>query len=156
MPERWIGIVVGSDKVTLVDAEVTDDGPLIVQSDQSWPLQKGERASAYVVMFQHVSSYVRENKITRAILKESAVGSGATRKAHLEAAELRGVVSCACAQNTSTQFLSKAHISRTFGRRKVDEYISDDSFWSEQITGAPVRKGSREAAMILVAIRTTK
>jgi hypothetical protein len=50
MAERWLGVVVSGDKVTIVDAEVPDSGPLVVLADQSWPLQQGDRIPAYVVM----------------------------------------------------------------------------------------------------------
>jgi len=51
------------------------------------------------------------------------------------------------------KILSKAVISRTYGERKVDEYLKDDAFWNEQIEGGPLRKTSREAAMLVVAAR---
>ena len=35
MAERWLGVVVSGDKVTIVDAEVPDSGPLVVLADQS-------------------------------------------------------------------------------------------------------------------------
>jgi hypothetical protein len=156
MPDRWLGIVVRSDEIVLVDAEVPDSGPLLLQGDHSWQLQKGARGAAYVVLHQQVADYVRENGIDRVVVKGSAVSLGGTKLVHLHAAELRGVVLCAAATETSTQTVSKNHISRTFGDRKVDEYVKDDRFWSSQVTGAKLRVGSREAAMILLAARKAK
>jgi len=153
MPERWLGVVVASDKVTVVDAEVSSSGPIVIQADQSWPLQTGDRAVAYRVMHQQVADYARENEILRAIVKASAVSLGGTRKAHLQAAELRGVVMSALATVTATETISKAHMSRTFGERKVDEYIADSTFWSKEVAGVNLRIGSREAAMSLLARR---
>jgi hypothetical protein len=71
MPERWLGIVVGADHVRVVDAEIPDDSakPIIIQGDHSWPLQKGDRPSAYRVMHQQIAGYAKENKIARAIIK---------------------------------------------------------------------------------------
>jgi len=156
MPKRWIGVVVGSDKVTVVDAEIPSTGPIVIQADYSWPLHQGERPSAYSVMHQQVADYAREHKIAQAIIKASAVSLAGTKKAHLEAAELRGVVMCALGGVTATKTETKAHISKTFGTRKVDEYLKDDDFWSRQIAGARLRAGSREAAMVLLAARKAK
>jgi hypothetical protein len=156
MPERWIGLVVASDKVTAVDAEVPDAGPLVIQADHSWPLQKGDRASAYRVLHDQLADYCKEQKVKRAVIKGSAVNRAGTTKAHLEAAELRGVVIAACATVADTEMVAKAAISRTFGKRKVDDYVADNSFWIKEVTGTALRIGSREAAMVLLAARTAK
>lgn len=152
MTERWIGLVVSGDKVVAVDAKVPEAGPLVIQGDHSWKLQEGDRALAYRVMHQQVADYIKENRISRAVLKASALSLGSVKKAHLEAAELRGVVMCAAASATTVQTLAKAHISRTFGDRKVDEYLIDQDFWASEVAGA-LRAGSREAAMILLAAK---
>ena len=156
MPERWLGIVVGSDRVVAVDAEVPASGPLIVQADLSWSLQKGDRPSAYTVMHQHVSNYCKEHGIKRAVIKASAVNRGGTKKAHLEAAELRGVVISASATVAKTETTAKASISRTFGKRKVDDYLADNNFWAGEVVGKTLRSGSREAAMVLLAARNSE
>ena len=153
--ERWLGVVVSGNTVTLVDAEVPDIGPLVLQFDQSWPLQQGDRIDAYVVMAQQVTNYAKEHKISHAVIKESAVSLGGTKKAHLASAELRGVVMCALGAVTKTECRSKATISKTFGNRKVDQYTKDDGFWMKEVTGA-LRSGSREAAMVLLAARKEK
>jgi hypothetical protein len=152
MKKRWLGVVVSGDKVTLVDGEVPDNGPIVIQSDQSWPLQQGERASAYVVMAQQVADYATEHSIDLAIVKESAVSLGGTKKAHLQSAELRGVVMAALADKTTVTCKSKAVISKTFGNRKVDEYVKDSAFFDKEFSGV-LRAGSREAAMMLLVAR---
>ncbi len=76
--------------------------------------------------------------------------------AHLEAAELRGVVIAACATTAATDTVAKATISRTFGKRRVDDYIADDDFWTKEVGGIALRRGSWEAAMVLLAARNTK
>lgn len=156
MPERWIGLVIGSDRVTAVDAEVPPCGPLVIRADHSWPLQKGSRASAYRVLHQQVADYCREHEIERAVIKGSSVNRGGTTMAHLEAAELRGVVIAACATVADTDTVAKSRISRTFGERKVDEYIADNNFWTREVGGVALRIGSREAAMVLLAARNAK
>ena len=125
----------------------------MLQADQSWKLQEGDRALAYNIMYQRISDYLNENGIERVIVKASAVTTGSMRKAHLHAAELRGVVIAASAAVTKVNMLAKAHVSRTFGERKVDEYVADDAFWSASVAGKSLRKGSREAAMMILAAR---
>lgn len=157
MPERWLGVTVSSDKVILVDAVVPDSGAVIIQADQSWPVQTGDRPSAYHVMRQQISNYVQENAIVRVVVKSSALSLGGTKQAHLEAAELRGVVLCAAKEaGAIVQAIAKAHISRNFGSRKVDEYIKDGDFWANETTGKSLRAGSREAAMMLLAARSER
>lgn len=153
MPKRWIGLIISSAKVIIVDAEIPNSGSIVIQADDSWPLQQGDRAPAYCVMHQRIADYVREKKIDRVIIKASALSTGSTKLGHLHSAELRGVVICAAAETTKTQLISKAHISRTFGNRKVDEYIADNNFWSKKVVGEKLRVGSREAAMLLLAAR---
>lgn len=155
MSERWLGVVVSGDRVTIVDAEVPDSGPLVIQADESWPLHQGNRVPAYVVMAQQVSDYARENGIKRAVVKASAVSLGGTKKAHLESAELRGVVMMALGSVTQVEVKSKAVMSKTFGKRKVDAYVKDDGFWQKECVGK-LRNGSREAAMVLLDARKTK
>ena len=156
MAPRWLGILVSSDKIVAVDAEVPKTGLLKLVADHSWSLQEGERATAYAIMHQQVSDYVSEHGIKRVVVKESAVSLGGTKKAHLQAAELRGIVIAAAASKTRTEVISKAHISRTFGSRKVDEYLSDSNFWTAELEGKSLRVGSREAAMVLLAARKEK
>lgn len=153
MAERWLGIVVSSDKVILVDALVDGTAPIVVQSDATWTLQAGERPDAYRVLQKRIADYAKEHGIARAIIKGSAVSLGGTKLAHLEAAELRGVVAAGLAGATKVSYESKANISRNFGDRNVDEYIKDNSFWAKEATGE-LRAGSREAAMVILATRS--
>ena len=153
--ERWLGIVVSSDKFTMLDVEVPKAGPPVIQADNTWRLQQGDRTAAYRIMHQRVADYAREHNIARVIIKSSAVSRGGTTKAHLEAAELRGVVMAAAAEAPLTTCLAKAGISKTFGKRKVDEYLADKNFWDTEFSGN-LRSTSREAGMILLAARGKK
>jgi hypothetical protein len=153
MIERWLGVVVSGDKVTLVDAEVDGDDPLVLQSDQTWNLQSGSRAEAYSIMSKQIADYAREHSITRAFVKESALTRNAATKALLTSAELRGAIMAALGGVVPTETKSKASISKKFGERKVDEYLKDDGFWKQEIQGAPLRNGSREAVIVLLAAR---
>jgi hypothetical protein len=71
----------------------------------------------------------------------------------LISAEVRGVIIAAAASVCEVKVVSKAVISRTYGERKVDEYLDDDAFWNEHTQGGKLRKMSREAAMLVVAAR---
>lgn len=156
MTERWVGVVVSGDKVTLFDAEVPADGPIVVQADHTLPLQTGDKPAAYRVISQQLGGYLRENGVTKVIAKASALPTGSVKLAHLEAAELRGVVLAAAAAVCDVATLTKARISRTFGDRKVDEYVADNAFWKANVVGGNLRIGSREAAMLVLAARKVK
>ena len=153
MPKRWLGVVVASEDITAVEAEVPANGPITILADHSWPLPKGDRPEAYAAIAQQVTDYVREHKIGRVVIKGSAVSVRGTKKVHLEAAELRGVVAGAAAAITKAATPTMASISRNFGDRKADEYLKDDKFWAAQLAGKALRKGSREAALVLLAER---
>jgi hypothetical protein len=153
MAERWLGVVVASDKVTVVDATVDGDNPIVIQADVTWSLQDGARPEGYRVMHQRIADYARENNIAHAIIKGSAVSLRGTKKAHLEAAELRGVTACALASVTKVTFESKANISRNFGERRVDDYLKDKDFWAKEVSSGNLRVGSREAAIVILAAR---
>lgn len=155
MPERCVGFVVVGDVVTVVDAEVPEDAgdPVTVLADDTWKLQKGDRAEAYDVMYRRCTNYLKENGVARVVVKASALTMGSTKLSHITSAELRGVVIAAAASVASVRTMAKALISRTYGNRKMDEYLQDDDFWDEQTTGGSLRKNSREAAMIVIAAR---
>lgn len=156
MAERWLGLTASKDSVVMVDAEIPDDGdePIIIHSDDTWRVQKGDRAEAYNVLHQQCADYVKENGIDAVVVKASAVaGKGSATLGFLLSAEVRGVVIAAAASHCPVKALSKAVISRTYGDRKVDEYLADDAFWADKTEGGDLRKLSREAAMLLIAAR---
>ncbi|WP_245942095.1 hypothetical protein [Sphingomonas gilva] len=139
----------------MVDATIPDDdGPILINADDTWRVQKGDRPAAYNVLHQQCADYVRENGIDSVVVKASAVaGKGSATLGFLLSAEVRGVVLAAAASQCPVKALSKAVISKTYGDRKVDEYVADDAFWAAQTTGGNLRKLSREAAMLLIAAR---
>ena len=155
MSTRYVGFVVVGDVVTVVDAEVPGgvDDPVTIIADDTWKLQKGDRTEAYHVMYRRCANYLRENGVTRVVVKASALTMGSTKLGHMLSAELRGVIIAAAASESSVQTIAKALISRTYGDRKVDEYLQDDDFWDEKTTGGSLRKNSREAAMVVIAAR---
>jgi len=155
MNQKWLGLSASKEGVTYVDVEVPDgDGPVIVVTDDTWKIQKGDRAIAYDVLYNQCADYIRENEIKAVYVKGSAVtGKGAARLGMLESAEVRGVIIAAAASICLVSQLKKSVISRNYGDRKVDEYVADDAFWDEHTTGGKLRKGSREVTMLLIAAR---
>lgn len=155
MTNRCVGFVVVGEMVTVVDADIPDDkdDPITIVADDTWRLQKGDKGSAYAVLHQRCADYLRENKIASVIVKASALPTGAARLGLLASAEARGVIIAAAASVCDVKIVAKAVISRTYGERKVDEYIQDDTFWNEQTEGGKLRKTSREAAMLVIAAR---
>jgi hypothetical protein len=145
-----LGIVVSSEKLILVHA--VDDGSdkLALISDDTWLLQSGPRPDAYVVIHKRLAQYVAEHKIDEVVVKASALSLKGTKKGHLQAAELRGVVLASAASATSAREVLMENMSKNYGSRKADEYLADDGFWTNHTTGADLRKGSREATFILL------
>ncbi|MCO5152543.1 MULTISPECIES: hypothetical protein [unclassified Shinella] len=152
MTERWLGVQVAGEAVTIVDAEIPDEGPVTIVLDETLKLQSGDRAKALCVMYERLRGYAQDKGIAKAIIKESALSLRGTKKAHLLAAELRGVAIAALGSKCPVIQASKANISRNFGERKADEYIADNSFWEDNILGE-MRNGSREAALLILARR---
>lgn len=153
MVQRKLGVHVSGDSVTVVDAEVPDDGPITIVMDQSFRLQKGDRGKAFCTMYSRLHDYAREKNINVAIIKESAANQRGMGLAHLQAAELRGVAIAALASVSDLIQVSKASVSKNFGDRKVDDYLKDDGFWNTNLNGE-LRSGSREAAMLILATRS--
>jgi hypothetical protein len=155
MVERWLGLTASKESVVVVDATIPDDGgPIVINADDTWRIQKGDRSAAYSVLHQQCADYVKENGIDAVVIKASAVtGRGSATLGFLLSAEVRGVIIAAAASQCSVKALSKAIISRTYGDRKVDEYVADDGFWADKTAGGALRKLSREAAMLLIAAR---
>jgi hypothetical protein len=154
MTKRQVGFLIVGEAVTVVDAQVPADAtlPITVLSDTTWSLQKGDRGPALDILHQRCVSYLKENQVDSVVIKASAVPQGAARLALLESAEARGVVIAAAASVCDLKILSKAVISRTYGERKVDDYLRDDEFWIKEAIGLK-RKTSREAALLIIASR---
>lgn len=154
---RCVGFTVMGHSVTVVHADVPSDInlPIEIVLDATWPVQDGPRPEALSVLYQRCASSLKEHGAEHVVIKASALPqTGGTRLAHLEGAECRGVVLAAAASiGKPVLILSKATISKTYGNRKVDEYLKDDHFWSNNTVGSKLRKNSREAAMLIIAAR---
>lgn len=151
MSGKWLGIKVSGDVITMVGLDCSDKDYIPdVLVDQTMKLQSGDRLEAYNFMYKRVLDYINENGFSDVVIKSSALSRN-TKLSHLKSAELRGVVLAACsASNANAVQLAKAVVSKTFGERKADEYISDESFWADEINGS-IRKSSREAALLVLS-----
>ena len=128
-----------------------DEEPYDLVADATIKLQSGDRFDAYPVFRGRISDFLSNHKVDLCILKASTVSLRGTRLAHLEAAELRGIVVISVAMaDISVKSMSKSHLSRSFGQRNVDEYVGDDTFWNSSVNGK-IRKGSREAALLALS-----
>lgn len=157
MSKYRAGVVVGGESVTVVYAEVSSDAndPIVVISDNTIKLQKGERGEALSVMYARCVDLFTQTKTESAVIKASALSMSGMKLAALASAEVRGVVIAAAASKTAVAMLAKAKVSKTYGERKVDEYLSDDSFWAAKAIGIKLKKSSREAAMLIIASRNS-
>ena len=151
MPKECMGIVVSGEQ--LQSAHLHMDGTTATLVNQhTWKLQSGDLVAAYSAMYERVRDYVKNNKVDEVVIKASAVGQNRPTLAHLKSAELRGVVTVAAAAGgASTTLVQKGTVSRTFGDRKADEYVQDDSFWKTAVIGGDLTKGRREAALLVLS-----
>lgn len=154
LSERWAGFLVSGDTITVVEGEIPDDpkAPIEILSDATWKVQTGDRPQAYEVLYGRCVNFLHDGKIERAVIKASATAKGGGL-AMLHSAEVRGVMIAAAAAAAEVTIVQKSLVSRTYGDRNVDAYLSDDAFWKAQTSGGNLRKSSREAAMYLVATR---
>ena len=152
MPENWIGFVASGSRLNAVHLEIDGDHPVLT-NQFTWKLQSGDETLAYAALYERVKEYIQNNSITTVVIKASAVGKNKATLAHLKSAELRGVICAASvAGGAVTKLIQKGTISRTFGDRKVDDYVKDDSFWDDQLLG-DLNKGKREAALLVLSQR---
>lgn len=149
MPQRWCAITVTGEHAVCVDVDV-DDGEVTIRADHTWRLQKGDRPEAYSILHEQIAGYLQEHGISRVMVKASATSGRGMGKGHLLAAEVRGVVLAAAASKAKVSVVSKSAITKGFGNRGANDYINDDTFWSERVEGN-LRKGSRQAALMILA-----
>jgi hypothetical protein len=152
MPNKIIGVVVHSDYVDLVLLQQNAADSFSLDDETALSLQTGERPAAYHILHGQFLDYVQQHQATCVCIKQSALSTGATKMVHLMAAELRGVVqAAAAASGVGVRLFNKSSVSRTFGDRKVDEYLKDHDYW-DGIGLNSLKKGMREAAFAAVAM----
>jgi len=150
MEEHWMGIIVSGSQIQVVHLAISGDNAVL--TDQfNWKLQSGDQPHAYAAIYERIKEYIENNSVNHVVIKASAVGKNKATLAHLKSAEIRGVICAASvAGGAETKFILKGTISRTFGSRKVDDYVHDDTYWDNQgLSG--LTKGRREAAILVLS-----
>jgi hypothetical protein len=148
-PILYGGITVGRDELDVVLLSVSGADAQLVAA-VTFRLQIGDRPTAYNVMLGQFSDFLKNQNVHTACIKGSAVNRGGTTMAHLEAAELRGVVTAATtAAGCKVRIISAAIASRSFGERKLAQYLADDAFWANRGL-SNLQKGKREAAFVVL------
>lgn len=156
MTTHWAGITVSGTSANFVRATL-GGGQLVIQGDDDFSLEVGERAAALSRFFDRVCDMIKTSGIKHVVIKASAVSSQRATDALLSSAELRGVVIAACAKAGASVVLQKrASLSRDKSKRKLDTYLDDEAFWSAKLgvsgsSKGQLRKGSREAAFLILA-----
>jgi hypothetical protein len=151
MANNLVGVTVGADRILVVLLKQVATNSFALEDETTMHLQNGDRPAAYNILHGQFSDYVRQHAATGVCIKGSAVSLSGTKLAHLEAAELRGVVQAAAVSTgAETKIMKKAAASRNFGSRKVDEYLGDNEYWQNIGLGS-LKKGMREAAFAVIA-----
>jgi hypothetical protein len=155
LSERWAGFLVSGATITVVEATIPDDkdAPIEILSDATWKVQQGSSAQAYDVLYGRCVNFLRDGNVEHAVIKGSATTRGAATLSLLHSAEVRGVIIAAAATAAEVSIVQKSVVSRTYGDRNVDDYLSDDAFWEGRAIGIGLRKTSREAVMYIIATR---
>ena len=150
MAMHRLGVTVSGEAIQVVHLDTGQTKPTLV-NQFTWRLQTGDVVDAYHAMHERVRDYVANHGVAEVIIKASALGQSSATLAHLRSAELRGVICVAVKVGGATaKLVPKAVISRTFGDRKVDQYVADDGFWPEALDG-DLTKGRREAALLVLS-----
>ncbi|WP_298380100.1 hypothetical protein [Azospirillum sp.] len=144
-----VGVVVGSDKITLVEGKPNKDGIITLIKDEVFNLEAGDRHHAYSVMHRRIIDRLSSD-VSKIVLKASSASKFTGNQASLHAAELRGVFLSAIPNGLEVLQLHKKSVSQNYGSRKLEEYTKDDIWWEKNFDGK-CRKGSREAAFLIIA-----
>jgi hypothetical protein len=149
MPQTLAGLQVTSDKIDVVVLDHLDNR-FTLEGQYTLKLQGGDRALAYHKIYHDAADLLTDKKIDCASIKASATTGSGVSGGLLSSAELRGVAIAACASVCPVKLVLKGAVSRSFGGRKVDEYVADDSFWRD-IGLIDLKKGKREAAFVVIS-----
>lgn len=146
------GIIVSGHSVNIVIIS-GEKPPFDCESEETFPLQTGDRARAYSVVFTQVDNFLKHHQVDKTVFKGSALsGRAGQTEAMLLAAELRGVVQVAAINaKCEVSIIKKAVLSRTRSR-KFEDYISDEPFWKSNLPQLK-KKTLRQTALLAVLDR---
>ncbi|GAB5546950.1 MAG: hypothetical protein SangKO_067100 [Sandaracinaceae bacterium] len=147
----WVGVVASTNAVVVVQMEGgAGDQPSQILADDTVKVERGNRPKALRTLHQRLVDLGKNIAPYRVVVKASAMPPSGGGKALLSAAEVRGVVQAALAESAPVEAVARNIASRRFGERDFSSYIDDDEFWAENTRGK-LRKGSREAALLVLA-----
>ncbi|MER9838096.1 hypothetical protein NKJ28_24415 [Mesorhizobium sp. M0145] len=143
-----VAAVVSSSSIILVEGEYNADGTVTIIKDETLNIESGDRHKAYAIMATRIRDRLTSD-VDTVLVKASSGGQFAAKTVVLHAAELRGVFLSAIP--THVEVVQKQIKTVSRGRsRKVDEYVKDDDYFDEKFGGVNLRKGSREAAFLIL------
>ncbi|KIN79618.1 hypothetical protein Z950_152 [Sulfitobacter mediterraneus KCTC 32188] len=110
-------------------------------------LETGDRTIALRNMHRRVFDRLSEG-VDKIVLKASSGGKYAAKTSILHAAELRGVFLSAVPNNITVVQKHSKSVSRAKSK-KIGDYLKDDTYFEANFSGVKLRKGSREAALLM-------
>ncbi|MDP2520905.1 hypothetical protein [Shimia thalassica] len=145
-----VGAVVSSKKIILVEGHVEVDGTITLIKDETMNLETGDRPAALRQMHKRVKDRLSEG-VDKVAVKASSGGRFAAKTGVLHAAELRGVFLSAIPNQVEILETHAKSVSKGKSQ-KIGDYLNDDDYFSKNFTGVELRKGSREAALLMFEV----
>lgn len=149
----WLSVIPCKDACVVVHARPSDDRSILLQvvHEHTWSVDLRNKCASYPALKRIFNEYVVQHGIDAIVLKKGHLGSeGRGHASMISAGELRGVIYIACEQCDIFE-INRCVVSRTYGDRKVGEYINDSHFWNERVNGISKSRLHREAAILLLA-----
>lgn len=142
------GIVTGGDHIDLVIGNFEADRTVTVTTARTLTLGSGTRAAQLCSIAEQLRTVLREANVENCYVRGSAYSMG-MKLAHLESAEVRGIAVIVAGSVSNVTLLAPAVVGRTFGDRKPQEYLSDNSFWKQQGCESLAKKYRQACLQIL-------
>lgn len=150
---RWCGMIPKSEALIAVDLELDEEGATVLR-EHTYRLQKGNRADALSVLHSELSVHLQESNVYGVVIKASSASRQAVKLNRFHAAEVRGVALAASAEKC--RFVAEENVgilNRKLRDRDVSSYLNDEDWWNDRGL-SNLKKGSREAAFIVIALHS--